>query len=132
MRITRVEMMIEICKIVGLRGTCPRAKVGCVIERDGRILVTGYNGSLPGEPHCEDTGCVMVDGHCSTAVHAEENAIAFAAKHGIRIDGANLYTTGWAKGCCPKCTRLAMSAGINEIITEWRPNEDSGTDVAGV
>jgi len=123
MRITRVEMMIEISKIVGQRGTCPRARVGCVIEKDGRILVTGYNGSFTGEPHCEDVGCLMENGHCVRTTHAEANAIAYAAKQGISIDGANLYTTGWEGGCCRVCTNLAKSAGINEIITEWRPDE---------
>jgi len=60
----------------------------------------------------------MKDNHCVRTTHAEANAIAFAAKHGIAINGANLYTTGWEGGCCPVCTNLAMSAGINEIITE--------------
>lgn len=116
-RISRVELMLSISALLGQRGTCPRARVGCVIERDGRILSTGYNGSLPGEPHCDDIGCLMVDGHCKRTNHAEANAIAFAARHGISIVGANLYTTGWSGGSCPNCTNLAKAAGISEIIT---------------
>jgi dCMP deaminase len=60
----------------------------------------------------------MVDGHCLRTVHAEASAICFAAKHGIALDGATLYTTGWHGGCCPACTKLAKAAGIVEIITE--------------
>lgn len=118
MRIERRDLMLSISRLVGQRGTCPRARVGCVIELNGRILSTGYNGSPPGEPHCDDINCLMVDNHCVRTTHAEANAIAFAARHGIRLDGATLYTTGWSKGCCPTCTKLALSAGIAEIITD--------------
>lgn len=117
-RMPRREMMLAISRIVGQRGTCPRARVGCVIEVAGRILSTGYNGSPPGEVHCDDVGCQLENDHCVRTVHAEANAIAFAARHGIRLDGATLYTTGWAKGSCPTCTKLALSAGIIEIITD--------------
>lgn len=85
---------------------------------NGRILSTGYNGSLPGEPHCDDEGCLVIDNHCTRTIHAEANAIAFAAKHGISLQGSTLYTTGWARGCCPTCTKLAKAAGVIEIITD--------------
>ena len=117
-RISRKDLMLTISRALGQRGTCPRARVGCVIEKDGRILSTGYNGSLSGEPHCDDIGCLMVDGHCKRTNHAEANAIAFAARHGIILDGAVLYTTGWAGGSCPTCTKLAKAAGIVEVVTE--------------
>lgn len=120
MRISRKELMFGISRLLGMRGTCPRARVGCVIELDGRILSTGYNGSLSGEDHCDDVGCLMVDGHCVRTNHAEANAIAFAAKHGIRLDGATLYTTGWHSGSCSTCTKLAKAAGIKQVITEGR------------
>lgn len=120
-RISRKDLMLGICRLLAQRGTCLRAKVGAVIEKDGRILSTGYNGSLPGEPHCEDEGCMMEDGHCVRTIHAEANAIAFAAKHGICIVGATLYTTGWHSGSCFRCARLARAAGITNIVTEADP-----------
>lgn len=89
-----------------------------MIERDGRILSTGYNGSLPGEPHCDDVGCDMVNCHCERTVHAEANAICFAARYGISIVGASLYVSGWHSGSCHRCTKLAFAAGIKEIITD--------------
>lgn len=110
--------MLAISRQVGQRGTCPRARVGCVIEKDGRILAMGYNGSPPDEPHCDDVGCLMVNGHCTRTTHAEANAIAWAARVGAKLEGANLYTTGWSKGCCDTCQKLALSAGILNIITE--------------
>ena len=116
MRISRREMMLGIARMIGQRGTCLRAKVGCVIEKDGRILSTGYNGSSPGESHCEDVGCQMEDGHCVRTVHAEANAICFAAKHGISLNGAVLYVTG--KAICHRCEKLAKAAGIALMVAE--------------
>jgi dCMP deaminase len=116
-RITRKELMLGVCKLLAQRATCKRAKVGCVIERDGRILSTGYNGSPPGAPHCLDVGCEMDNGHCVRTIHAEANAIAFAARYGIRIEGATLYVTGWHSGSCPVCTKLAQSAGLKFIYS---------------
>jgi dCMP deaminase len=118
MRISRKELMLGISRLLGQRGTCPRARVGCVIEKEGRILSTGYNGSLPGQPHCDDFGCEMVDGHCVRTIHAEANAICFAAKYGISLEGSTLYVTGWSGGACHRCYKLAKAAGIKEIITE--------------
>lgn len=128
-RMTRVELMLSISRLLGQRGTCPRARVGCVIEKDGRILSTGYNGSPSGEPHCDEIGCLMIDGHCKRTNHAEANAIGYAARHGISLAGANLYTTGWKGGSCPTCTKLAQAAGINEIIhEEYIPCDDPRCD----
>lgn len=114
-RMIREEYLIASVKLVAQRGTCLRAKVGAIIERDGRIISTGYNGSTSGEPHCLDVGCLMEDGHCIRTVHAEANAIAFAARHGISVEGATLWTFGWKDGCCKTCKKLALSAGIKEI-----------------
>ena len=66
---------IRIAKEVASRSTCPRAAVGAVIVKDNHIISTGYNGAVPGKPHCEDEGCNVMDGHCQRAVHAEINAI---------------------------------------------------------
>ena len=95
------------------RSTCPRKHVGAVIVRDRTVLSTGYNGSIRGLPHCEDAGCVMEDGHCVTTVHAEANAILQAAKNGVSIDGAELYTTA---SPCWNCFKLIANAGIQHDL----------------
>lgn len=94
------------------RSTCSRKHVGAVIVRDRTVLSTGYNGSLRGLPHCEDVGCVMEDGHCITTVHAEANAILQAAKNGVSVDGAEIYTTA---SPCWNCFKLIVNAGIRRI-----------------
>ncbi len=114
------EVLERIVKAVSLLGTCKRSKVGALIVRDGRIISTGYNGSPPGSSHCLDAGCEMSNGHCIRTTHAESNAIAFAARHGIATEGATIIVYGWITGgdlgICPACDKLARSAGIKETI----------------
>jgi dCMP deaminase len=103
---------MNIAKQVATRATCPRKHVGAVIARDRTILSTGYNGSVRGLPHCEDVGCVIEDGHCVSAVHAEANAIIQASRNGVSVAGAELYTT--ASPCWP-CFKLIANAGIARV-----------------
>ena len=103
---------MNIASEVARRATCPRKHVGAVIVRDRTVLSTGYNGSIRGLPHCEDSGCVMEDGHCITTVHAEANAILQAAKNGVGVDGGELYTTA---SPCWNCFKLIANAGIKRI-----------------
>ena len=104
---------MQMAHLVATRATCDRKHVGAVIVKDNRVLSTGYNGSLPGAPHCDTDGHLMVDGHCVRTVHAEANAIAHAAKHGVPLDGSTLYVTA---SPCPTCYKLAVSAGIQRIV----------------
>ena len=94
------------------RSTCARKHVGAVIVRDKTILSTGYNGSIRGMPHCDDVGHMMDEGHCVATVHAEANAIIQAAKNGVQIDGAEIYTTA---SPCWNCFKLIANAGIRTI-----------------
>ncbi len=94
------------------RATCPRMHCGCVLVKDKYVLSTGYNGSLPGLPHCDDAGCLIVDDHCVRTNHAEMNAIAQAARHGISINGATAYITNMP---CTTCAKALLSAGIVRI-----------------
>jgi dCMP deaminase len=103
---------MSIARQAATRATCPRKHVGAVIVRDRMILSTGYNGSLPGLPHCEDVGCVLEEGHCVSTVHAEANAILQAARNGVAIAGAELYTT--ASPCWP-CFKLIANAGVKKV-----------------
>jgi dCMP deaminase len=106
------EYFMGIAEQAATRSTCSRKHVGAVIVRDRTVLSTGYNGSLRGLPHCEDVGCVMEDGHCITTVHAEANAILQAAKNGVSVDGAEIYTTA---SPCWNCFKLIVNAGIRRI-----------------
>ena len=94
------------------RSTCPRKHVGAVIVRDRTILSTGYNGSIRGAPHCDEAGCLMENAHCVRTVHAEANALVQAARHGIRLEGAEIFVTA---SPCFNCFKLIVNAGIRTI-----------------
>ena len=103
---------MNIARQAATRSTCDRKHVGAVIVRDKTILSTGYNGSIRGMPHCDDVGHLMEAGHCVGTVHAEANAIIQAAKNGVRIEGAELYTTA---SPCWSCFKLIANGGIRTI-----------------
>ena len=120
------EYFTEISHTVATRGTCDRGRSGCVIVRDKRILTTGYVGSPPGMPHCDEAGHQMAEfldeegkrsQHCIRTVHAEQNAIAQAARFGISLAGATLYCK---MEPCYVCARLIISCGIVRVVAEKR------------
>ncbi len=104
---------MNIARQVATRSTCDRKHVGAVIVRDRTILSTGYNGSIRGLEHCDDIGHLMENGHCVRTVHAEANAIAQAARHGVRLDEAEIYITA---SPCWSCFRLVANSGIVKIF----------------
>ena len=107
------EYFMKIACEVATRSTCDRKHVGAVIVRDRNILSTGYNGSIAGMPHCDDVGHLMENGHCIATIHAEANAILQAAKNGVNINGAWIYTTA---SPCWSCFKLIVNAGMRKIL----------------
>jgi dCMP deaminase len=111
-RVSWEQYFMNIALEVATRATCDRKKVGAVIVRGRTILSTGYNGSLRGLPHCDEVGHEMENGHCVRTVHAEANAIVQAARHGIRVEGSEIYITA---SPCYNCFKLIVNAGITKI-----------------
>ena len=107
------QYFMDIAKQVATRATCDRKHVGAVLVRNRTILSTGYNGSIRGLPHCDEVGHMMENDHCVATVHAEANAIIQAARNGVGIDGATIYTT--ASPCWP-CFKLVANAGLVRIV----------------
>lgn len=107
------QYFIEQALHVAERGTCSRARVGCVLVKENRVIATGYNGSPKGMPHCDDIGHLMKDGHCVRTNHAEENALLQCARLGISSEGATAYVTHEP---CLYCTRQLNQAGIKRIV----------------
>ena len=132
------EYFMNIADQVATRSTCDRKHIGAVIVRDKTILSTGYNGSLRGSPHCDEVGHDMENDHCVRTVHAEANAIAQAAKNGVRLDGAEIYVTA---SPCLTCFKLVANAGISTVhykefyrdtrITEYAQQADVKLDYMG-
>lgn len=86
-------------------------KVACLlVDKDNRLIGAGYNGSLPGHPHCDEAGHLMVDGHCIRTLHAEVNAIM----HSIGDpEGATAYILGTP---CIDCVKKLLSKKVKKII----------------
>lgn len=127
------EYFMEIARAVAKRATCDRGRSGCVIAKNKQILVSGYVGSPKGLSHCDEVGHQMKtltheDGsqsqHCMRTTHAEQNAIAQAAKLGVPIDGAVLYCKMTP---CATCAKIIINSGINRVVCEkkYHAAEDS-------
>ncbi len=107
------EYFLKVAMLVSERATCPRMHCGCVLVKDKQILSTGYNGSIPGDDHCEDVGCMIVDNHCVRTIHAEMNALLQCSSHGISTQGATAYVTNMP---CTNCAKALITAGIKEVV----------------
>lgn len=106
------EYFMATAKLIASRSACERLNVGCVIvtagPRRNRIVAAGYNGFLPGAPHASR----VRDGHEQATVHAEQNAIADAARRGSSVEGCVAYVTHFP---CINCAKIMAAAGIAEI-----------------
>ncbi len=115
-RPTRDEYFIELAEAASKRSTCDRARVGCVlVNQFHNVIATGYNGSSPGEPHCDEVGHEMENNHCVRTIHAEINCLAACARQGIPTDGCTLYIT---HSPCRICTRVLKQAGVKTFLAK--------------
>jgi dCMP deaminase len=131
------EYFMTIAEDVSRRSTCLRRRVGAILVVDRRLLATGYNGAPSGVPHCAESGCLrermaVPSGErqeLCRGLHAEQNAIIQAAKHGVRIDGATLYTTLHP---CSMCAKMAINAGVRRIVCREDYPDDLGKSLLQV
>lgn len=114
-RQTHDEMFSSVALSVAGRSTCNRGQVGAVLVQDRRPISIGYNGAPPGMKHCTEVGCDPVDG-CERTIHAEANAIAWAARAGIKVEGATMYST---HSPCRSCANLILAAGVQRFVYSY-------------
>jgi dCMP deaminase len=97
------EYFMATAVLIATRSNCERLHVGCVIvtggERKNRLVAAGYNGFLPGTPHVSR----VRDGHEQATVHAEQNAVADAARRGSSVEGCVAYVTHYP---CVNCAKI--------------------------
>ena len=98
--------------LLSTRSPCARLHVGCLLvsggDRSNRVIAAGYNGYLPGTPHVSR----VREGHEQATVHAEQNAVADAARRGSSLEGCIVYVTHYP---CINCAKILAAAGIVEI-----------------
>ena len=121
---------INIAKEIAKASKCVSKQVGAVIVKDGRILSTGYNGTPAGYQNCCNywNGEYTKDHHewsKTYEIHAEMNAIIWAARKGIAIEGATIYVT---LEPCSECSKNIIACGIQRIVYE-KSYEHTNSDI---
>ena len=121
---------INIAKEIASASKCVSKQVGAVIVREGRILSTGYNGTPAGYINCVEhwDGEYTKEHHewsKTYEIHAEMNAIIWAARKGISIEGATIYVT---LEPCSECSKNIIASGITRIVYE-KPYEYNHSEV---
>ena len=126
----------RILKETAEMSTCARVQVGCVIVRDGRIISTGWNGVPAKKKHCNNhfkkkewkgIESYLSEKHnkwsTQNEIHAETNAIGYAAQNGVSIKEAVLYTS---ISPCVFCAKLICASGIKKVFYVKEYDRDNG------
>ena len=111
------DIYMALASNLAKRSHCVKQHVGAVLAKDTRIVSLGYNGPPSGTHNCDkewpEEGCPRSSkGSCSLALHAEENAILYAAKNKVDLAGSTLYVT--LSPCLP-CARMIYTSGIKTV-----------------
>src|SRR5690606_7326179 len=127
-RISPDAYFMGIALAVRARANCLGNRVGAIIVLDGRIISTGYNGTPANMPNCTDGGChrcAKRDDYppgtgydLCICVHAEQNALLAAARFGIAVENATLYST---MRPCFGCSKELLQAKIAKVcyLHDW-------------
>ena len=112
------DIYMDLAQNLSRKSHCVKAKVGAVISKDTRIVSLGYNGPPAGTHNCDQEwpqdGCARDrKGGCSLALHAEANAILYASKNQITMEGSTLYVT---LSPCLACAKIIYTTGIKKVI----------------
>lgn len=128
-RIDREHLFMGIASLYAQRSSCRRASVGVIAVMAGRAVASGYVGAPSGMPHCTDESldCIIgPDGGCIRSVHAEANMIAWAARVGVRLEGADVWCTHQP---CLACAKLLVNAGIHSFVWKLRYRDAAGAQL---
>lgn len=126
-RLSLEDLFLNFAEQTSRRSTCERAAVGAVLVQDRHVVGHGYNGAPASLPHCNEIGAdIGADGSCARCVHAEANAIAWAARRGTSLEGAQLYTTHTP---CLSCAKLIIACGITEVHSRERYRLPEGVEL---
>ena len=103
-------LYMDIARRISDMSYSTRSRVGCIIVNDHNIVSFGWNGT----PRLYDNRCEDDSGRTlDCVIHAEQNAIAKAARQGIPLYGSTLYTT---LSPCFDCSKSIIQSGIKSVI----------------
>ncbi len=131
-RPSKDEYYLEVAKALCLRSPCIRRQFGAIVVKGDVVVSTGYNGPARGVVNCLAVGCLKDELNLPSntaydvcpSVHAEENAVINAARHGASVMSGTLYLFGrnYKDGSlteakpCERCKRAIINAGIREVV----------------
>ena len=114
MNLVKAKIIMSGAEAFANLSTCPKGDVGVIIlDKYGKSVSFGYNGAPSGARHCDDVGCQEIDGHCSTAVHAEMNALLFGDTERMR-DGSIFISSDTP---CYTCALAIVQAKLTNLYT---------------
>lgn len=116
------QTFMTICEVLAQRSTCRRLKTACLIVKNQVIVSIGYNGTTPGAQHCDDAWRPVPEEEfqrrhhewsLQNELHGEMNALLFAGKHGIALEGSDLFTL---YSPCIHCAKCIISSGVKRVF----------------
>jgi dCMP deaminase len=127
------QRFLQLARLIAGWSKDPSTKVGAVAVRERRILASGYNG-LPVHVGDDPTRLDNRDLRLAMTVHAEANVIAYAARHGVCLNGAIVYV--FPLMTCSQCAAQLIQAGVNRIVVpnfveplRWQESFDRARDM---
>ena len=114
-------LFLRIAQEAANRSDCLRRKTGAALVIDGAPTLEAHNGTPLNTESCSRGGCprcaseaVEPGGYERCAcVHAQENAVALAAREGLRTEGASLFCT---LRPCLGCLKTLIQAGMTRVV----------------
>lgn len=110
LKVNRKDYYVELLNVVKKRSECSRLSVGALLIDNGRICMTGYNGTPSG--YVGDC-CKVTDNECKLTIHAEMNVVAMCAKKGIAMEGLTLWLT---HSPCANCAKILANSGVITVV----------------
>jgi len=116
------EFFLYLCKVIAdTRSPCIRRPTAAIIVKNYRILSVGWNGPPEGDANCIEVGCLRENAksgedleNCrALGLHAENNALYNAARIGVPVYMARMYTL---YSPCKMCCAAIKNAGIGSIV----------------
>lgn len=113
------RQMMQLARDQGSKSSDWWRRVGAVLVRDRKVVLSGWNRHLPSEHSPYVLGDIRdfipagQKSDISSALHAEKVVIASAAKEGISTSGASLYVSTFP---CSDCAAVVAFAGIEKCF----------------